>query len=967
MDDFLIHAPTRELCTQALEAFLDVAVDCGMLCHPKKLIPPSQVVRYCGLLLNTRGIPTLEMPVDKKERAMAMIDYVLPRRQKEWSRLALAVLAGVLESLAECTPQRIGHTHLHNLHSLIHPEGAAEGLEAYLSTTVLPGRVHTDLEWWRGHLRDGEGRVVRAQSSGALVPTFGDGSGTGTGGTLQLPGQPLRMWKGQWAPTVFSFSSNWKELTTLLLTLQHIEGAAPESVRNTTLFYFTDNSATYWICQKGSSKHPHLHEQLVRIRSLETRLQCHLWVIHVPGKVIIKEGTDGLSRGLWMTPLQDSIPRPVLMPAIFAPAPFHPALVRHYMEVQVKAYHAEEGTSLPPAFPSWEGRRWDRPWEAEECFGRTTVWFPPPEIARSIIAFLLNSHIEVPLTTSALFFIPRIMSGAWRSLSRKLMELSPVDPLNADIFPPSILPIPITVLYLPCHVRRTPNRNRLDVPPPRPGPGGTSARQTRCAGCRHPIKEGRKPTVTCQFSARGFGVKGKRLQPCGISYHLHCIRVGPPFLTRRDDGLGLTYPENSHPPVFICEACSVRAIVGRELGQAKDRGLMALERMRMLDIAHSWAPSTYESYGPFLRRIEQFQRSWGISILPAHTPRAPPSDPLIPLMWSQEAYSLRPGKDRTRKGGRVAFGTIRQLRAAVSHWEAWGLALTNPTVGYFDQGRRLVLQPCRPTDSATLTLFSKGMCSRLGTDSRPSKSLLHRHIQQLHQRLNGWYHQEMDEGGRRDFALAALCNLLLWLGWLRSSEAFSLRWEDIQLTRPRDGPQLDLPQGIGAVQLRLRPETKSNRSRRADVVLSYKSGSGLPLGTWVLRAQSACQATDRRYPLVFCHVDGTPWTSAYFREKFLYPSLHEQRAAGDAYLAPFGGGAALTLEEAFWSLGSYRNGARSWVSRKRQYGQVLQRAATKEEVYEHGRWRKDRKNEAIDKIYQQWTFADRIAITKCCM
>ena len=39
-------------------------------------------------------------------------------------------------------------------------------------------------------------RVARAAKSGALVPTHGDGSGTGTGGTVLFPDQPLDTWMG---------------------------------------------------------------------------------------------------------------------------------------------------------------------------------------------------------------------------------------------------------------------------------------------------------------------------------------------------------------------------------------------------------------------------------------------------------------------------------------------------------------------------------------------------------------------------------------------------------------------------------------------------------------------------------------------------------------------------------------------------------------------------------------------------
>ena len=48
VDDFLLHGPSREKLSKALDYFLDTAVGVGMLCHPQKLVPPSQVVRYCG-------------------------------------------------------------------------------------------------------------------------------------------------------------------------------------------------------------------------------------------------------------------------------------------------------------------------------------------------------------------------------------------------------------------------------------------------------------------------------------------------------------------------------------------------------------------------------------------------------------------------------------------------------------------------------------------------------------------------------------------------------------------------------------------------------------------------------------------------------------------------------------------------------------------------------------------------------
>lgn len=72
VDDFLIHAPTRDLCERALKAFLDATVECGMLCHPKKLVPPSQQVRYCGVIFDTTTVPTLRIPEAKRETTLTI-------------------------------------------------------------------------------------------------------------------------------------------------------------------------------------------------------------------------------------------------------------------------------------------------------------------------------------------------------------------------------------------------------------------------------------------------------------------------------------------------------------------------------------------------------------------------------------------------------------------------------------------------------------------------------------------------------------------------------------------------------------------------------------------------------------------------------------------------------------------------------------------------------------------------------
>jgi hypothetical protein len=78
-----------------------------------------------------------------------------------------------------------------------------------------------------------------------------------------------------------------------------------------------------------------------------------------------------------------------------------------------------------------------------------------------------------------------------------------------------------------------------------------------------------------------------------------------------------------------------------------------------------------------------------------------------------------------------------------------------------------------------------------------------------------------------------LANLSFWLGWLRSRETLDMQWYRVALIEAADGPSVDLPRGIGVTQFFMGPETKSNRSRTADVIMALKTLSGYHISRWV--------------------------------------------------------------------------------------------------------------------------------------
>jgi hypothetical protein len=147
-DDFLIHGPTCAKCTTTLTAFMDYVVGVGLLYHPGKLTPPSQVVKYTGFLFDTRGVPTLGVTEYKIDKSVAMINYAIAHRN-HFSRLGLAVVKGVLESQSEATPSHSGHTHLRSLEDTLHPANWGEDYMVYYSFTSLTDRNVQDLLWYK--------------------------------------------------------------------------------------------------------------------------------------------------------------------------------------------------------------------------------------------------------------------------------------------------------------------------------------------------------------------------------------------------------------------------------------------------------------------------------------------------------------------------------------------------------------------------------------------------------------------------------------------------------------------------------------------------------------------------------------------------------------------------------------------------------------------------------------------------
>lgn len=160
VDDYFLHGPTFAKVAAGLIYIIDEMVLLGLVCQKKKTAPPSQFVKLCGFNYDTRAIPALCIPDDKVSKATS-------------PRLILA--------------QSVNST-------------SSGGITLYVS------------------LR----RQSRTVDMETLAVTWGDGSGSGTGGTFNYVTcegpSVLQTWLGVWKPVFHHFTSNWREICTLKLS-----------------------------------------------------------------------------------------------------------------------------------------------------------------------------------------------------------------------------------------------------------------------------------------------------------------------------------------------------------------------------------------------------------------------------------------------------------------------------------------------------------------------------------------------------------------------------------------------------------------------------------------------------------------------------------------------------------------------------------------------------------------------------
>jgi hypothetical protein len=237
---------------------------------------------------------------------------------------------------------------------------------------------------------------VRASKIANAYYGFADASGAGFGATIDIDGV-IEYEYGQWSSQVAEeSSSNWRELNNLVEAIKRV--VKHHAMAGCELFLFTDNTTAENAFWKGSSSSRLLFDLVLELKELEMNQDMIIHVIHVSGKRMISQGTDGLSRSDLSEGVMVGKPMRSFIPLHLNAMEREPTL-REWLRCLTKGLSANV---LTP-----------EDWFGKGHTGGTHIWTPPPAAAEVVVEQLGFARLKRPHAMH-IVVVPRLMTGMWR-------------------------------------------------------------------------------------------------------------------------------------------------------------------------------------------------------------------------------------------------------------------------------------------------------------------------------------------------------------------------------------------------------------------------------------------------------------------------------------------------------------------------------------------------------------------------
>ena len=289
IDDLATAGPTREARQKNLDAAVSLFNRLGLKLQPSKLVAPSQLMEFLGVIIDTIR-RRLSLAPAKLEAYDINLGHIL--EADELGELMVRMLESQLGKLGwVCEVLVAGRARLSRIRACI-PGGGHYRPSPHKKVSLSP-EAKEDLIWWREQLRlsAAQPRFVPfwTDKPPVFCNIFSDASGE-IGFGLVVGDQ---VFQGLWQKEVVGQSSCFKELVPVLLAIELL----PKEANGHIVVVNTDNLSNVYAINKGSCKSPDLYEILFTITELAAERQLYLIANWIPREKI--EFCDGISRHPW--------------------------------------------------------------------------------------------------------------------------------------------------------------------------------------------------------------------------------------------------------------------------------------------------------------------------------------------------------------------------------------------------------------------------------------------------------------------------------------------------------------------------------------------------------------------------------------------------------------------------------------------------------------------------------------------
>jgi hypothetical protein len=191
------------------------------------------------------------------------------------------------------------------------------------------------------------------------------------------------------------------------------------------VFIFTDNSSAEGCFYKGNSPSRTLFSLILRLRLLEMTGQLRIHMIYISGGRMIDQGTDGLSRGDFVSGVMAGQSMLSFIPLHEDVFQRHPAL---FQWVQTW-FPLPDVTPLTPEGWYTQGHGWvsdgrtqEGYWYPVTALTGSYLWAPSPAAASTTVDELSLSRLKRPHLLHV-FLCPRLLTNMWRKKLFKVADL----------------------------------------------------------------------------------------------------------------------------------------------------------------------------------------------------------------------------------------------------------------------------------------------------------------------------------------------------------------------------------------------------------------------------------------------------------------------------------------------------------------------------------------------------------------